>query len=311
MSRAAPAWIGLAGVDASDGPRAVYWQQKLHVPMIVVALLALPGYVLDTARDPDLARLGIALDVVIFVAFFFETTWMATRSARPLRYLAANWLNLVILAATVASLAGAATSWIPLVRVMRVALVGLVLARTAARSRVLFTRRGAPVLIGVSVLTFLAMGGLFYWLDPAVHSFGDGAWLAFTTGTTVGYGDIYPTIPATRMLAVVTTVMGVALIALFTANIVSFFVDNEERALRQEVRQDLKQLRDRVEALVARDEDALRRVEAVRSISSGQASDDHARLLSEMAVLRESIAALHAAVQTRLGPMQAGRWPDA
>src|SRR6478609_2775744 len=63
MTKGAPAWIGLAGVDASDGPRALYWQQKLHVPMIVVALLALPGYVLDTARDPDLARLGIALDV--------------------------------------------------------------------------------------------------------------------------------------------------------------------------------------------------------------------------------------------------------
>ena len=109
MSRPAPAWIGLSGADASDGQRALHWQQKLHWPMIGVALLAIPGYVLDTARDPDLARLGVALDIVIFVSFLLETTWMMSRSAHPLRYLAANWLNLVILAASAASLT---SSWL-------------------------------------------------------------------------------------------------------------------------------------------------------------------------------------------------------
>jgi voltage-gated potassium channel len=285
--------------------------------MIAVALLAIPGYVLDTSKDPRLLPLAMAVDLVIFIAFLLETAWMASRSARPLRYVAGNWLNLVILGASAASLMGAATLWIPLVRVMRVALVGLVLARTVARSQVLFTRRGAPLLVGISVLAFLAMGGMFYWLDPAIHSFGDGVWLAFTTGTTVGYGDMLPTTAATRMLAVVTTLVGVSLIALFTANIVSFFVDNDERELRREVRLDLKHLRDKVEALRAGHAG-----QSVTGPTAGIAAgdrgdvrvepvDEHARLLAEMAVLRESIEALRSALQAGLAEVRAGRQGEA
>ena len=304
MSRAGSAWIGLAGADASDGASALQWQQRLHWPMIGVALLALPGYVLDTASHPALLPLAIGVDVVIFVSFLLETVWMASRSAHPLRYLGANWLNIIILLASAASLMGAATSWIPLVRVMRVALVGLVLARTAARSQVLFTRRGAPLLIGISVLVFLALGGMFYWVDPAIHTFWDGTWMAFTTGTTVGYGDIVPTVAATRVLAVVTTLIGVSLIALFTANIVSFFVDNDERELRREVRLELKHLRDKMDAVLEarRDhEGVLAGAGAgVRGDAGPAMPGDHAQLLTEIAVLRESIASLQAALQVGL-----------
>jgi hypothetical protein len=126
-----------------------------------------------------------------------------------------------------------------------------------------------------------------------------------------------PTTAATRMLAVVTTLVGVSLIALFTANIVSFFVDNDERELRREVRLDLKHLRDKVEALRAGHAG-----QSVTGPTAGIAAgdrgdvrvepvDEHARLLAEMAVLRESIEALRSALQAGLAEVRAGRQGEA
>ena len=41
--------------------------------------------------------------------------------------------------------------------------------------RDLFTHRGAPwALIGIAFLTLLGAGGVFYRLDPGIHSYWDG-----------------------------------------------------------------------------------------------------------------------------------------
>ena len=43
------AWIGLAGVERDDNPRTFYWQKRLQLPMVGVALLVLLGYVLENS----------------------------------------------------------------------------------------------------------------------------------------------------------------------------------------------------------------------------------------------------------------------
>ena len=140
------AWIGLAGIEPDDNPRAQYWQQRLHRVMIGIALLAIPAYLIDSMEaTPLLHRVATGLDAVIFAAFLAEAVFMASVSSHPLRYLFDNWLNLVILLGSLASVLGAATEWIALVRVMRVAVAGLVMVRTVSGFSLLFTRRGAPI----------------------------------------------------------------------------------------------------------------------------------------------------------------------
>src|SRR5439155_23825358 len=97
-------WIGLAGVASDDNPRALYWEKRLHWVMVLVALLALPAYMLATA-NPDSHWHGVAevLDAVIFLAFLVELIWMLRLTDRPGRYLVDNWLNLVILLGSLAS----------------------------------------------------------------------------------------------------------------------------------------------------------------------------------------------------------------
>jgi voltage-gated potassium channel len=248
-------WIGLGGVAADDNETAHQWQQRLHWIMVTVALMSVPAYLLATADiGPAWHRIASILDFVILAAFVAELVWMMWVSSFPFRYLFENWLNVVIILGAAAAALGAATEWIAAVRAMRAAVAVLVVVRTAAEFRVLFTRKGAPMLLGISFLTILALGALFFWLDPAIKSFWDGLWLAFITGATVGYGDVVPTTVATRIIAVLTVLVGVALMTLFTANVVAFFIGGEETRMRESLQRDIVELRGEIALLLDAEE---------------------------------------------------------
>ena len=223
--------------------------------MVTVALMSVPAYLLSTADlDPVWHRISSMLDFVILVAFIAEMAWMMRVSSFPIRYFFENWLNVVIIGGAGAAALGAATGWIAIVRAMRAAVAVLVIVRTATEFRVLFTRKGAPMLTGIAFLTMLVLGALFYWLDPKIHTFWDGLWLAFITGATVGYGDVVPTTGATRIVAVLTVLVGVALMTLFTANVVAFFIGGEETRMREGLQRDIVALRGDIAQLLDAEE---------------------------------------------------------
>jgi voltage-gated potassium channel len=223
--------------------------------MVAIALLALPAYLFDNAEpNSRWHRVATVLDAIIFFAFLFEMLWMLRLTSNRGRYLLENWLNAVILIGALASVLGATSGWIALVRVARVAIGGMVLARTLTEFRVLFTRRGAPILVGAAFLIMLASGAMMYWLEPTIHSYWDGLWLAFVTGATIGYGDVVPTTGASRLFAAFTALIGVSLIALFTANIVAFFIGGEEMQLRRDLHQTVVQLQHKIERLIDSEE---------------------------------------------------------
>jgi voltage-gated potassium channel len=276
-------WIGLGGVPAEDNANAHLWQQRLHWIMVVVALLSVPAYLLSTAEvGQGWHRVASVLDYLILVAFVGEMVWMMAISSYPWRYFFENWLNVVIMLGAGAAALGAATEWIALVRGMRAAVAVLVVVRTTADFRFLLTRRGAPMLIGIAFLTMLGLGALFYWLDPKITTFADGLWLAFITGATVGYGDVVPTTGATRIIAVLTVLVGVALMTLFTANVVSFFIGGEENRMREGLQRDIVALRGEIAVLLDAEELRLT-VELHREIR---------QLRQELAELREEMRRL-------------------
>lgn len=107
----------------------------------------------------------------------------------------------------------------------------------------------------------LGAGGVGFWmLDPAVDSFNDGLWLAFTTAATVGYGDLVPSTHVSRMFAVVVVLLGLAVLSLATASLAAIFVEKDveaedevmEEDLLREIallRNDIRQLREEVNSL--------------------------------------------------------------
>jgi voltage-gated potassium channel len=82
--------------------------------------------------------------------------------------------------------------------------------------------------------------------EANIKSFGDAAWWALTTATTVGYGERYPTTTEGRFVAAGLMLVGVALLGVVTAALASWFVDKVS-----EVRAAEERTEDRVDELVA------------------------------------------------------------
>jgi voltage-gated potassium channel len=158
----------------------------------------------------------------------------------------------------VRNLWGWQTEWVALARLMRITIVGLLLARALSAIRDLFSPTGLPYVLAFAVIALLLAGVGFYSLEPTVDSYIDGLWLAFVTAATVGYGDFVPTTPFSRLFAVFTVVIGVSVLSLVTATLVSLFIGEDEKRLRREMHEDIRSLRRSTEAAISSEEQAVR-----------------------------------------------------
>jgi voltage-gated potassium channel len=131
----------------------------------------------------------------------------------------------------------------------RLALVSLLIARAVSGVGGALVARGVPLVFGIAFLMVLLAGIGFYALEPTVYSFGEGLWLAFVTGATVGYGDVVPTTTASRIFAVIMVLVGFALLSMVTATISAFFIGEDEKRTRREMHSDVRELRKEVRAL--------------------------------------------------------------
>ncbi|MEK6664272.1 MAG: ion channel [Pseudomonadota bacterium] len=242
--------IGMGGVPPHDNPQAYVWEHRLHWLMVAVALLALPAFYFEEVATNGLLRhVGQALDAFILLAFSAEFFWMLRQTRQPRLYVAYNWLDLLIIFAAAISFAGVASEWVPLARLLRIAYVTLVLARALGSMRNVLSPTSLPYFLGWGAVTLALAGAGFYWLEPTIHSYGDGLWLAFVTGATVGYGDFVPTTAASRFFAVIMVIAGFAMLSLVTASIAAYFIGEDEKILRREMHQDIKALREEVAKL--------------------------------------------------------------
>ena len=78
-------------------------------------------------------------------------------------------------------------------------------------------------------------------------TFWDGVWWAVVTVTTVGYGDLYPSTVAGRIVGIVLMFVGIGFLAVLTATIASYFVKLD----RQDETSEILELLRRLEADVA------------------------------------------------------------
>lgn len=244
-------WIGIGGVAPDDNRTAHLWEKRLDGLMIAIAALSIPVALTELqSHRAWIVALGNTLHWFILAAFTAEMIWMLAISSRKLAYLARNWLNVVIILVALLGLAGIASGvWVASARMARFALVGLLLARAFSGFGSVLIARGVPLVLGLSFLLLLLAGLGFYFLEPTVRTFGEGIWLAFVTGSTVGYGDFVPTTTASRVFAVIMVLAGFALLSMVTATISAFFIGEDEKRLREELHRDIRRLHEEVRAL--------------------------------------------------------------
>lgn len=77
------------------------------------------------------------------------------------------------------------------------------------------------------IVYFYCSVGLYNFekgINDQIHGFGDILWMAFTTLTTVGYGDLYPKTTGGRLMAVALIITGLGLFSLLTAEFATFLL---------------------------------------------------------------------------------------
>lgn len=107
------------------------------------------------------------------------------------------------------------------------------MARESGIAGTVWARRGfhLRVVVAVTVVTtvIVLVSSLLLWLVERDHvgtnirSYGDSVWWAMETITTVGYGDHHPTTVAGRWVAGALMVIGLALVGVITATVVTWF----------------------------------------------------------------------------------------
>ena len=238
---AGSAWVACG---AHENPLAYVWERRLHWVMIVVALWRCRPSILK--RCNARCRCSISVGRWIFSSLSllaWKRRGCCTSAIDKTVYLKYNWLNVLIIGASALGLVGLPSEWLPLVRLLRVAYVALILARMLTSVRILFSTNAIPYAFTLGLVTLISAGAGFYWLEPTIHSFGEGLWLAFTTGATVGYGDYVPTTPISRAFAVVMVIVGFTVFSLVTASVSALFVGEDEKRLRREMHQNVQELR--------------------------------------------------------------------
>lgn len=217
-------------------------------PLTAAAGLFLGAYAWPVIQ-PDLAGgLRQACSVataVIWALFGVDLALRLALARQRMRFLHTHIVDLLVLA-------------LPLLRPLRALRVVPSLARLNRRAAISLRGRALVYVVGgVGLLGFTAAVAVLdaerSEADANIHTFGDAAWWALTTITTVGYGDHYPITTGGRIAGVGLMIGGIALLGVVTAALASWFVEHVARHERSEadLREQVVALAEEVRALRA------------------------------------------------------------
>jgi voltage-gated potassium channel len=220
-----------------DPARAL--QRRWDWAVLPALLGSIPAFYLDLL-DPGRSALATLLYLVA-AAVLAAALWHTAKHHQGARSSDTrdNVFDLVLTLSLLlaATLPASASSGLALA--LRLGAAGLTLLRLLRALQPALRRGSLAWLLLLALAVLGACGAGFWWLEPRAHSLGDGLWLAFTTAATVGYGDIVPTTPASKIFAVFVVLLGFAVLSLVTAAIAAMWVESSERRIEYEILHDL------------------------------------------------------------------------
>jgi voltage-gated potassium channel len=223
---------------------------QISRPLLLTALLlSIPAFYLvldsESASYQSSGHWLYAVVAIMLGIDLFITTHKYRRG-RPEKI---SQVDVFILLGALFSAWPSALPWPVIEWLLRLAYCVLVFLRMAT----LLAKYVAPhrllqiVILALFVLAIAGEG--FLLLEPKVHTYADGVWLAFITAATLGYGDFSPSTPASRIFAAFIVFLGYALFSIVTASISAILIGEDEKRLRQELHADTRMLRAEIAAL--------------------------------------------------------------
>lgn len=227
-------------------PRLDRWHDRTDEPLIGAAILFLAAYawpILNPDLPAALNTACLAVNITVWAIFAVDLAVRLSLAEHRWRYLRSNWLDVIALA-------------LPMLRPLRVLRAVLALSLlgrrsgTFARGRIVASVIGAVAVVGL-VASLAVLDAERHNPHANITTFGDAAWWALSTITTVGYGDRYPTTGQGRTVAAALMVTGIALLGVVTAAMASWFVEriSEVQAAEQITEQTITNLTAEVRAL--------------------------------------------------------------
>ena len=226
--------------DRKLSPRLVSWRKWTDVPLIALALGSLPILILEFVQDrlSDQDRTFITIvNATVFAAFTFDYLVELTLTGDRRRYLRTEWTSFLIALSQGLALLPAlgflgaarfARAVRPFLFAWRLLAIG---AAEAKELRSTLKKHAVGTAFSVAALVWISSAVAFTIVEDVgegqrVNSFGDALWWSATTISTVGYGDIYPLTTVGRVIAVLTTIVGVSTFGVVTAKLASVLIKN-------------------------------------------------------------------------------------
>jgi len=236
------------------------FERMTELPLLMLALLMVPLLVAPVALDLStrVERAMLALDWIIWGVFAAELTIRTYLAPRRLAYLRQHWFDVLIVALPFLRSLRLVQSARAL-RVLRGVRALVYVLRAAHTMSEIVARRGVQgvLLFALGALIASAVVITFAERDSggSIDGLGTAVWWAFTTVTTVGYGDTYPVTLIGRGVATFLMLIGIGLFGVLTANVAAYFVEStrdqfDDPAPDQldEVLAELRRLHDRLDA---------------------------------------------------------------
>jgi voltage-gated potassium channel len=256
---------------ATDARRV---EQRWRWPVLLALVSTVPAFYVELLREAPswLAPAAYVLAALAVAAALLHAAW---RSPQPSQHLRNNPLDIALASGLLlAALLPPSSASTPAL-MLRLFVALLTLVRMVWGVRHLLTRGGLITMLA-SATGLLAMCGVgFWWLEPKAVTLGDGLWLAFTTAATVGYGDIVPSTPASKIFSVFVVMLGYGVLSLVTAAIATRWIETEERIIEREILRDMhREMMGLKQEITALRQERPSRVNTARSMpSSCDASD--------------------------------------
>lgn len=217
---------------AAELPRARHVERLWRWPVVVLLLATIPAFYAEMLDgDQVWANLVYGVAALAIAAALAHTGW---HTSRPRTHATENLLDLLLIPGLLAAALVPASADSAFGLAARLAVALLTLVRLVWALHHWVTRGGVVYLMAVAFGVLLLCGAGFWWLEPNTPTLGDGLWLAFTTAATVGYGDVVPSTPASRIFSVFVVLLGYGVLTLATA-----WIETQERRIEREILHDL------------------------------------------------------------------------
>lgn len=243
----------MSGMDCNrDCGEGVSFSQIVILALSIYVLAALAVEWLFELPDQALALMHW-MDVLVcgwFLADFCIRFWKAPSKARFMQW---GWIDLVSSIPFLPFL-----RWGRLVRLVRILMILRSIRSFKAMFEMIFKSRirgtFMSVLLACAMLVMVSSVAILVCeTGPRanIKTAGDALWWAFSTVTSVGYGELYPVTLEGRLIAAVLMTAGVALFTTLTAFIVSAFINvkSGERADTRAILDELRELRRKVDSM--------------------------------------------------------------